>query len=299
MLLCIVLVCGLHGQMHAWPGVGCNCLLCNLRVLPRFSAADYLRKCRLPLGAAASSDEEEGEEGAEEGQEGSRGGAAEVDEEEDSDDPEVCVLFKPIQIGAVHNACCLPLVLRLPGRSMTGRPAMSGHCCSAAELISLPANAPFNCQDEDFNPSSSSDEEEEEQGGSQRQQQQQRSGGSKRGRAAAAEGDAGWRPRWRGVGMCGVLAVLAQRTLRRPVGSQRSLRPLHWCSLVHQPLARSAPCAAEGEEEEEEDEDEEEAEESSEEEDSSDEDGSVELVGCFLCLGCCPAWLGKWAIEGC
>ncbi|KAI7835920.1 hypothetical protein COHA_010181 [Chlorella ohadii] len=48
---------------------------------------DYLRKCRLPLGAAASSDEEDGAEGEEEGEEGSRGAAAEA-EDEDSDDPE-------------------------------------------------------------------------------------------------------------------------------------------------------------------------------------------------------------------
>lgn len=114
-LVCILLICGLHDQMHVRPGMGCDCLLCNLPVLPGFSATDYLRKCRLPLGAAASSDEEEGEEGAEEGQEGSRGGAAEAEDDEDSDDPEVCVLCKMIQIGAVHDVCCLSLVLRLPG----------------------------------------------------------------------------------------------------------------------------------------------------------------------------------------
>ena len=87
---------------------------------------------------------------------------------------------------------------------------------------------------------------------------------------------------------------------RLEVGQAVGRRPAVAGTLVHQPLARSAPCTADGEEEEDEDEEEEEAEESScEEEDSSDEDGSVELVGCFLCLGCCPAWLGKWPIEGC
>ncbi len=62
----------------------------SLHWLVLLPAADYLRKCRLPLGAAASSDEEDGAQGEEEGEEGSRGAAAEA-EDEDSDDPEVCI----------------------------------------------------------------------------------------------------------------------------------------------------------------------------------------------------------------